>query len=99
MEKPQKYARLIGSNKHVQFQETLKHISTERSMTWFFKQVLRELQLIKEKLKNWDETFLANNGRLANNNEYMSDSDFTALTNKKIALKLLESWNITVHLS
>ena len=37
-------------------------------------------------------------GRLPNNTDYMSDDEFSALNKKKkMALKLLESWNITVH--
>ena len=61
-------------------------------------QVLRELKLVKEKLTKWDETFLTEHGRLPNNNDYVSDSEFKELSKKKkTALKLLESSNITVH--
>ena len=60
--------------------------------------VLRELRNVGEELKKWDEAFLTMHGRLPNNTDYMSDDEFSALNKKKkIALKLLESWNITVH--
>lgn len=63
-------------------------------------QVLRELRLVKEELRKWDEDFFTKNDRLPNNNDYMGDDDFKELSKKKkAALKLLESWNITIHVS
>lgn len=61
--------------------------------------VLRKLRSLKNQLKQWDEDFLANHGRIPNDNDYSSDGQFKELSKKKkVALKLLESWNITVHL-
>ena len=63
-------------------------------------QVLRELRLVKEELRKWDEDFFTKNDRLPNNNDYTDDDDFNKLCKKKkAALKLLESWNITIHVS
>ena len=60
--------------------------------------VLRELRSVKNQLKQWDENFLATHGRIPNNSDYIGDGHFKELTQKKkVALKLLESWNITVH--
>ena len=62
-------------------------------------QVLQELRFVKEKLRKWDEDFFTKNDRLPNN-DYMGDDDFKELSRKKkAALKLLESWNITIHVS
>jgi len=61
--------------------------------------VLRELRSVKNQLKQWGENFLATHGRIPNDSDYISDGHFKELTKKKkVALKLLESWNITVHL-
>ena len=61
--------------------------------------VLRELSSVKRQLKQWDEDFLKTHGKIPNNNDYGSHSHFKELSKKKkVALKLLESWSITVHL-
>ena len=61
--------------------------------------VLRELRSVKNQLKQWDENFLTTHGRIPNDSDYINDGHFKELTQKeKVALKLLESWNTTVHL-
>ena len=61
--------------------------------------VLRELRSVKTQLKQWDEDFLSTHSRIPNNSDYINDDHFKELSQKKkVALKLLESWKITVHL-
>ena len=38
---------------------------------------------MKEKLRKWDEAFVREYGRLPNNNDYTSDSEFKELSEKK----------------
>lgn len=62
-------------------------------------QVLRQVKLIKDNLKNWDNKFLEEQGRVANCNDYTNSIEWNGLIHKKkTALKLLQSWNISVHL-
>lgn len=62
-------------------------------------QVLQELKSLEQALKNWDETFVQQNNRIPNDTDYTHSSEFKDMAKKKrIALKLLESWKITVHI-
>lgn len=61
--------------------------------------VLRALRQLNVELKAWDSSFLAQNKRIANQNDYSSSKEAKDILHKrKVALKLLESWKITVHL-
>jgi len=52
---------------------------------------------VKEKLRKWDDVFVREHGRLPNNNDYTTDSEFKECkSEEKTSFKLLESWNITV---
>jgi len=54
---------------------------------------------VKEKLRKWDEAFVREHGRLPNNNDYMSVSEFKELSQKKkTSFKLLESRNIVQYM-
>ena len=61
--------------------------------------VLKATKQLQSDIKVWDATFLMQNNRLPNANDYeLSDEVTSTLHKKKVALKLLQSWKITVHL-
>ena len=61
--------------------------------------VLKATKQINEELKSWDAFFLKQYQRLPNTQDYTaSDQAKANLEKRKVVLKLLESWKITVHL-
>ena len=102
---------ILGKTPEVSEIDRLKQIVAKNPKAHFYRKkydsllsnmqtcVLRELRSVKNQLKQWDENFLATHGKIPNDSDYISDGHFKELTQKKkVALKLLESWNITVHL-
>lgn len=61
--------------------------------------VLKAVQQLNADLKAWDTSFLMENERLPNSSDYSRSEESRGILHKrKVALKLLESWKISVHL-
>ena len=61
--------------------------------------VLKAIKQLDSDVKAWDASFLMQHKRLPNSNDYAASQEATELLHKrKVALKLLQSWKITVHL-
>ena len=61
--------------------------------------VLKAVKELNSKLKEWDASFVTQHERLPNLNDYTASKEASdILHRRKVALKLLQSWKITVHL-
>ena len=61
--------------------------------------VLKAIKKLDSDIKAWDASFLMQHKRVPNPNDYETSQEATdILHRRKVALKLLQSWKITVHL-
>lgn len=62
--------------------------------------VLKALSESKKMIRNWDKDFVLRNSRLPNLEDYNNSNQMKQTFHRdKIAMKLLQSWKITVHLN
>ena len=61
--------------------------------------VLKAIKQLDADVKAWDASFLMQHKQLPNSNDYAASQEATEILHKrKVALKLLQAWKITVHL-
>lgn len=71
----------------------------ERQLAKVQIEVLKVLRQCNETVKEWDKTFYFENNEVPTLKDYESENRiYNSIKTRKIALKLLQYWNITVHM-